>query len=144
MKEEEEVRDEVKDALEKVERHVLALEAKFGLISEELLKEKLKEFLEKELKLKIEKQTYHDGRGYVFGYPCEVEINVTTYDGKLTLVDFSPYVKAPEVYALKRKAEFYEKRTGKRPEMLLIVAPYVDEKAVKIAKEQGVEVYTKV
>ena len=41
-------------------------------------------------------------------------------------------------------AEFYEKKAGKRPEALLIVAPYVDEKAIKIAKEQGVEVYTKV
>jgi hypothetical protein len=47
------------------------------------------------------------------------------------------------VLQLKRKAELYEEKTGKRPDRLIIVTPYIVEKALEAAKQLGIETYTK-
>jgi len=41
-------------------------------------------------------------------------------------------------------AELYEKMTGRKPDRLIIVTPYIDEKALEAARQLGVEAYTKV
>jgi len=48
------------------------------------------------------------------------------------------------VYCFKRKAEFYARKTGEKPERLVIVTPYVEERAIEASKKLGIEVYTKV
>jgi hypothetical protein len=40
--------------------------------------------------------------------------------------------------------ELYEKMTGRKPDRLIIVTPYIDEKALEAARQLGVEAYTKV
>ena len=41
-------------------------------------------------------------------------------------------------------AELYGRVTGRRPDRLIIVTPYIDEKALEAARRLGVETYTKV
>jgi hypothetical protein len=43
-----------------------------------------------------------------------------------------------------RKAQLYERKTGIKPDRLLMVTPYADEDAIEAAKELNVEIYTKV
>jgi len=54
------------------------------------------------------------------------------------------HVRASDVLQFRRKAELYERKTGRRPDRLLMVTPYIDEKALEAARRLGIEVYTKV
>jgi len=36
------------------------------------------------------------------------------------------------------------KKTGNKPEKLMVVTPYIEEKAIEASKKLGIEVYTKV
>jgi len=63
---------------------------------------------------------------------------------KLILIEVSSHVRASDVLQFKRKAELYERMTGRRPDRLIIVTPYIDEKALEAARQLGIEAYTKV
>jgi hypothetical protein len=67
---------------ELVERHISALGARWGLMSEEAFREGLKGLLEKELGLKVEGWLQHDDKGIVYGYPSNVEIDISVKDKK--------------------------------------------------------------
>jgi len=88
---------------------------RWGLIAEEAFKEGLRGVLEKELGLKVEKWTHFDHQGKVYGYPSQVEIDVAIKDEKLISIEVASHVKTSDVYEFKRKAELYEKVTGKAP-----------------------------
>ena len=138
------LREDMIRGFELVNRHISALGARWGLIAEEAFREGLRGVLEKELGLKVEKWTHFDQKGLVYGYPSQVEIDIAIKDEKLILIEVASHVKTSDIYEFKRKAELYEKVTGKRPDRLLIVTPYAEQKAIEAAKRHGVEVYTKV
>ncbi len=138
------LREDMAKGFELVNRHISALGARWGLLTEEAFREGLKGLIEKELGLKVERWIAYDDQGLVYGYPCPVEVDVAIHDEKATLIEVKAHVGAPDIQAFKRKAEFYEKATGKRPYRLIVVTPYADEKALQAAKHLNVEVYTKV
>ena len=127
-----------------VERHISALGARWGLMAEEAFREGIKGILEKELELEVERWAKFDEEGLVYGYPSLVEVDVAVSDGKTILVEVKSHVRPSDVYELKRKAEFYEKVEGKKPSRLILVTPYVEERALEAAARLNVEVYTKV
>jgi hypothetical protein len=47
-----------------------------------------------------------------------------------------------DVAAFLRKAQLYERKTGIKPDRLIMVTPYAEEAAIKAAREVGVEIYT--
>ncbi|MGP3703515.1 MAG: DUF3782 domain-containing protein [Candidatus Bathyarchaeota archaeon] len=127
-----------------VERHISALGARWGLMSEEAFREGIRQLVEKEFGFKVEKWVGFDEKGVVFGYPSQVDIDVAIHNQKIILVEVKSHVRASDVAAFKRKAELYSKVEGKKPSRLLIVTPYVEEKAVEAAKHFNIEIYTKV
>jgi len=138
------LREDMIRGFELVERHISALGARWGLMAEDAFREDLRGLLERELGLKVERWRAYDNAGIVFGYPSEVEVDIAVSDGKLILIEVSSHVKASDVLQFKRKAELYEKMTGRKPDRLIIVTPYIDEKALEAARQLGVEAYTKV
>ncbi|MEM2901618.1 MAG: DUF3782 domain-containing protein [Candidatus Bathyarchaeia archaeon] len=138
------LREDMRRGFELLERHVSALGARWGLLSEEAFREGLKGLLEKELGLRVERWSGFDQQGYVYGYPSPLEIDVAVVDGKTILVEVSSHVRPSDVAAFKRKAEAYEKATGRRPERLMIITPYAEDKAKEACLKQGVEIYTKI
>jgi len=138
------LREDMIRGFELVERHISALGARWGLMAEEAFREGLRGLLEKELGFRVERWRAYDETGMVFGYPSEVEVDVTVSDGKLILIEVSSHVRASDVLQFRRKAELYEKVTGRKPDRLIIVTPYIDEKALEAARQLGVEAYTKV
>ena len=126
-----------------LERHLSALGARWGLIAEEAFREGLRSILEKELGFKVERWKAYDEHGIVFGYPSEVEIDVALIDEKLILVEVSSHVRASDILQFKRKVEFYEMKIGRKPDRLVMVTPYADEKALEAAKTLGIEIYAK-
>jgi len=138
------LREDMNKGFELVNRHISALGARWGLMAEEAFREGLRGLLERELGFKVEKWKTYDEFGKVFGYPSEVEIDITMSDKKLILIEVSSHTKASDIFQFKRKAELYQEKTGRKPDRLLIVTPYIDEKAIEASKQLGIEVYTKV
>jgi len=138
------LREDMIRGFELVERHISALGARWGLMAGDAFREGLRGLLEKELGLKVERRRVYDNAGIVFGYPSEVEVDIAVSDGKLILIEASSHVRASDVLQFRRKAELYEKMTGRKPDRLIIVTPYIDEKALEAARQLGVEAYTKV
>ncbi|MEM4700082.1 MAG: DUF3782 domain-containing protein [Candidatus Nezhaarchaeales archaeon] len=138
------LREDMNRGFALLERHVSALGARWGLMAEEAFREGLRGLLSRELGLSIERWRAFDESGRVFGYPSEVEVDVAIKDGRVVLIEAASHVRASDVYQLKRKAELYAERAGRRPDRLLIVTPYIDEGALEASKRMGAEVYTKV
>jgi len=113
-------------------------------MAESAFRESLRGLLEREFGFKVERWRAYDEAGIVFGYPSEVEIDVTVSNEKLILIEVLSHVRASDVLQFRRKAELYERKTGRRPDRLLMVTPYIDEKALEAARRLGIEVYTKV
>jgi len=138
------LREDMNRGFELVNRHISALGARWGLMAEEAFREGLIGVLEKEMGFKVERWRTYDESGRVFGYPSEVEVDVTIKDEKLILIEVSSHMKASDIYQFKRKADLYEEKTGRKPDRLVAVTPYIDEKAIEASKRLGIEVYTKV
>jgi hypothetical protein len=138
------LREDMIRGFELVESHISALGARWGIMAESAFRESLRGLLEKELGYRVEKWTVFDEAGRVYGYPSVVDVDVTVSDGKLILIEVSSHIKASDITTFRRKAELYTEKTGKRPDKLVVVTPYIDDTAQKAAKELGIEVYTKV
>jgi hypothetical protein len=138
------LREDMIRGFELVESHISALGARWGIMAESAFRESLRGLLEKELGYRVEKWTVFDEAGKVYGYPSLVDVDVTVSDGKLILIEVSSHIKTSDITTFKRKAELYMEKTGKRPDKLVVVTPYIDDTAQKAAKELGIEVYTKV
>jgi hypothetical protein len=138
------LREDMIRGFELVESHISALGARWGIMAESAFRESLRGLLEKELGYRVEKWTVFDEAGKVYGYPSVVDVDVTVSDGKLILIEVSSHIKASDITTFRRKAELYMEKTGKRPDKLVVVTPYIDDTAQKAAKELGIEVYTKV
>jgi hypothetical protein len=135
--------EDMNRGFELIERRISALGARWGIQTEEAFREALRGILEKEFDVKIERWVAKDSDGIVYDYPSDVEIDIAVKDGKTILIEISSHMKPSDIPAFKRKAQLYEKTTGKKPDRLVIVTPYADEKALEMAKEFGIEMYTK-
>jgi hypothetical protein len=138
------LREDMMKGFDAMNRRISALGARWGLESEEAFREGLRGILEKELGLKVERWTAFDETGSVFGHPSQVEVDVAVSNGKVMLIEVSSHVKQADVAALVKKAELYERITGRRPDRLIVVTPFVEERAMEAALKLGVEIYTRV
>jgi len=138
------LREDMNRGFELLKRHIDALGARWGIMSEEAFREGIKGLIEREFGYRVEKWVKYDKEGYVFGYPSQVEIDVAIHDDKIILIEIKSYVRASDAYIFKRKSELYEKIEGKKPDKLIIITPYIEDKAVEIASRSNIEVYTKI
>ncbi len=47
-----------------------------------------------------------------------------------------------EIKSLMSKVEFYQKRHNKKAHRLLVISPMIEKKALELAKELGIQVYS--
>lgn len=123
-------------------RHIDALGARWGLLSEQAFKGGLRSLIEKEFGFRVERWVRWDSEGYVHGHPSDVDLDIAVHNEKTILVEIKSHVGRPDVSTFKRKAEFYERIEGRKPSRLIIVTPYADENALETAKQLQIEVYT--
>lgn len=136
------LREDMKRGFSSIMRHLDALGARWGLLSERAFREGLRMLVEEELGFKVEEWVKRDEEGYVYGHPSDVDLDVAVRDEKVILIEIKSHVRRSDVLVFKRKAEFYEKVEGRKPDRLLMITPYVDEDALDTAKKLQVEVYT--
>ena len=138
------LREDMTKGFELVNRHISAIGARWGIMAEDAFREGLRGILEKEFGVKVDRWISRDEDGMVYGFSSVIEIDIAIKDGKTMLIEISSSVDKSKVAAFLRKAQLYEKKTGIKPERLIMVTPYADEDAIEAAREVGVEVYTRV
>ena len=127
----------------RLENLISAIGARWGIMAEDAFREGLRGILEKEFGVKVERWITIDEEGLVYGFKSVIEVDIAIKDGKTMLIEISSSVDRSKVAAFLRKAQLYEKKTGIKPERLIMVTPYAEDAAVEAAKEVGVEVYTR-
>jgi len=138
------LREDMVKGFELVNRHISAIGARWGIMAEDAFREGLRGILEKEFGVKVERWVTRDEDGIVYGFSSVIEIDIAIKDGKTMLIEISSSVDKSKVAAFLRKSKLYEKKTGIKPDRLIMVTPYADEDAIAAAKEVNVEIYTKI
>jgi hypothetical protein len=136
------LREDMMRGFDLVNRQISALGARWGLMSEQAFREGLRGILEKEFGVKVERWVTKDEEGTVYGFSSVIEIDIAVKDGKTLLIEISSRMGLSDVAAFLRKAQLYERKTGIKPDRLVMVTPYAEEAAIKAARELGVEIYT--
>jgi len=126
----------------RLENLISALGARWGIMAEDAFREGLRGILEKEFGVKVERWVTRDEEGLVYGFSSVIEVDIAIKDGKTMLIEISSSVDKSKVAAFLRKAQLYERKTGIKPDRLVMVTPYAEEAAIKAAREMGVEIYT--
>jgi len=138
------LREDMMKGFDLVNRHISAIGARWGIMTEDAFREGLRGILEKEFGVKVERWVTKDEDGIFYGFGSVIEIGVAVKDGKTMLIEISSHMGLSDVAAFLRKAKLYERKTGIKPDRLIMVTPYAEDIAIKAAKEVGVEVYTRV
>ena len=136
------LRSDMIEGFNLLRRHIDAIGARWGILSEKAFREGLRGIVERELGLRIEKWIRWDGEGYVFGHPSAIDVDVSISDEKINLIEIKSRIGRADVYTFKRKAELYERIEGKKPTKLIIVTPYAEEDALETARQLQIEIYT--
>lgn len=78
-----------------------------------------------------------DEEGPVFGRPEQAELDVVVTDGKTVVVEIRSSISRGDVAAFQRKAEFYERREGRRIDRKVIISPFIEPGAREMARGPG-------
>ncbi|MCU7788743.1 PD-(D/E)XK nuclease family protein [Pyrobaculum sp. 3827-6] len=120
-----------------------ALGAMWGVWSEEAFREGVRELL-REAGYVVERWTYFDDKGQVYGYPSEVELDVVVKDGKTFLVEIVSAVRRAHLAYLRRKTELYQDVTGRRVEGVYVITPFIHDKnpphVIAAAQKLGIRI----
>ncbi|MEM4423756.1 PD-(D/E)XK nuclease family protein [Pyrobaculum sp.] len=137
--------DEIDAQLRFLAIRVEALGARWGVVSEEAFREGVRELL-KEAGFVVEKWLYYDGEGFIYGYPSEVELDVVVRDGVTMAVEIASSLKRADLHAVRRKAELYEKATGRKVDRVVVITPYISDRnppyVKAMAERLGVKIVT--
>ncbi|NYR15094.1 PD-(D/E)XK nuclease family protein [Pyrobaculum arsenaticum] len=141
----ERLREEVDAQLRFLAIRVEALGARWSVVSEEAFREGVREVL-REAGFVVEKWLYYDGEGFIYGYPSEVELDVVVRDGVTMAVEIASSLKRADLHAVRRKAELYEKATGRKVDRVVVITPYISDRnppyVKAMAERLGVKIVT--
>jgi hypothetical protein len=122
-------------------RRLDALGARWGIVSEQAFRNGMKGVVEKILGAgKVEKWVYRDDSGEVYGYPSVIEVDMLIKDGEHILIEIKSSISRGDVIEFWRKAKLYEKITNIKPK-LIIISPYVDDRALEDINRFGIILY---
>ncbi len=131
---------EMRDGFKLLRDAITAVGARWGIFAEEAFREGMEGILKELGFYDVKKWEDYDKDGMVFGYPSTVEVDLVIKDDKHYLIEVKSSVSDGDVLKLKKIGEFYEKKTGVKPE-LVIVSPYIKEEAKEKCKIFGIKFY---
>lgn len=130
----------VEEELRENRRVLAVISHRFGILTEAGFREAMKYVVEETLgTAKVEKWSYRDEKGFVYGAPSDVEVDVVVRDDVHILMEVKSRVSAGDVSEIARIGELYHKVTGVKPR-LLILGGFIDFRAREVAEKLGVEV----
>ena len=125
------------------ESKIGALGARWGLITEISFRKAIQTLLE-DVGFKVEHYLRYDTEGKVFGHPDQIEIDMIIRDRQVTLVEIKSSLSKGDVSLFKRKIDFYREKEKGKVDKKLIIAPFVEPGADKLASLFGMEICTNV
>jgi hypothetical protein len=126
----------------RIEVGISALGARWAMQSEEAFRGALKGILEDAFKVQVINVTERDATGEVFGHPDQVELDLIIHDSMLIICEIKSSMSRGDVYLFDRKVKFYERRHDRKATRVLIISPMVDRRAVEVARNLGIQVYS--
>ena len=136
------LRTELKDEMQKLNRNVQALGARWGTQSEAAFRNALAGVLTESFKVDVLHFDERDTEGTVFGYPEQVEIDVIVRNGTVLLFELKSSVDKGDVALFERKCAFYERLSGRTVDRKIMVSPHVKPYAKSAFEAFGIECYS--
>jgi len=137
-----EVHEEIMKMADKLDRKLSAIGARWGMQSEMAFRNALAGILEENFGVKVLNIRDYDDTGEVFGRPDQVELDIIIKNGMLIICELKSSMSKGDMYAFERKVRFYEKRHQRKADSLIVISPMVDDKAMSVARELGIRVYS--
>jgi len=120
-----------------------ALGARWGVFSEDAFRSGVRELL-RDAGYAVERWIHYDDRGYVYGYPSEVELDVIIRDGRTLAVEITSALKRGDLQQIRRKVEFFSTVTGRRVDAVYVITPFIHDRnpdaVVAVASSMGITV----
>jgi hypothetical protein len=126
----------------KHDRSIGSIGARWGMLAENSFRQALAGILETSFGVQVQNVTEYDTEGMVFGRPDHVELDVIIHNGLLLICEIKSSMSRSDMYIFERKVRFYEKRHQRQANRLLVISPMVDARAVEVATQLGIEVYS--
>jgi hypothetical protein len=111
----------------------------WGILNAEAFRQSVAVLLADQPEVRVEHWRHRDAEGAVLGYPADVDMDVVVRNGKLTLIEIKSSISAADVILFLRRTDLSRNVTGRKPDRLLMIGPYIDERAYETGKRAGVE-----
>jgi hypothetical protein len=120
-----------------------ALGARWGVFSEDAFRSGVRELL-RDAGYAVERWIYYDDRGYVYGYPSEVELDVVVRDGRTFAVEITSSLRRGDLQQVKRKVELFSAVTGRKVDAVYVITPFIHDRnpdaVIAVANAIGITV----
>jgi len=104
-----------------------ALGARWGVFSEDAFRNGVRELL-KDAGYTVDRWVYYDDKGYVYGYPSEVELDIIIKDGRTLAVEITSALKRGDLQQIRRKVELFSTVTGRRVDAVYVITPFIHDR----------------
>jgi hypothetical protein len=133
----------LREDLRRVELALNALGARWGVFSEDAFRSGVRELL-RDAGYAVERWVYYDDRGYVYGYPSEVELDVVVRDGRTFAVEITSSLRRGDLQEIKRKVELFSAVTGRKIDAVYVITPFIHDRnpdaVIAVANAIGITV----
>lgn len=133
----------LRNDLRRVELALNALGARWGVFNEDAFRSGVRELL-RDAGYTVERWVYYDDRGYVYGYPSEVELDVVVRDGGTFAVEITSALRRGDLQQIKRKVELFSAVTGRRVDAVYVITPFIHDRnpdaVIAVANAMGITV----
>jgi len=139
------VETSLREEIRKVEASLAlnALGARWGVFSEDAFRSGVRELL-KDAGYTVDRWVYYDDKGYVYGYPSEVELDIVIKDGRTLAVEITSALKRGDLQQIRRKVELFSTVTGRRIDAVYVITPFIHDKnpdaVAAVASSMGINV----
>jgi len=120
-----------------------ALGARWGVFSEDAFRSGVRELL-KDAGYTVDRWVYYDDKGYVYGYPSEVELDIIIKDGRTLAVEITSALKRGDLQQIRRKVELFGMVTSRRVDAVYVITPFIHDKnpdaVAAVASSMGINV----
>jgi hypothetical protein len=121
------VEKSLREDLRRVELALNALGARWGILNEDAFRSGVRELL-RDAGYAVERWVYYDDRGFVYGYPSEVELDVVARDGRTFAVEITSALKRGDLQQIKRKVELFSAVTGRKVDAVYVITPFIHDR----------------
>jgi hypothetical protein len=137
------VEKSLREDLRRVELALNALGARWGVFSEDAFRSGVRELL-RDAGYAVDRWVYYDDKGYVYGYPSEVELDVVVRDGRTFAVEITSSLRRGDLQQIKRKVELFSAVTGRRVDAVYVITPFIHDRnpdaVIAVANAMGITV----